>query len=234
MARWSVAARPPPEAFASGRREPGTIRSVTLVHSPSDMAPILLAEPAGAWQAIRVATRAEAMGLLGPALRRERMVEAVGAAFDALVRAGIGRREIASLDGADPGEIAAILSRVSDALEASPHPDTEWSALTARLGEDLLTRLCQVSPSSVARYSGGLRATPDPVANRLHHVAMVVADLAGSYNERGIRRWFDRPRPQLAGATPASLLTGTWDPDEPGPRRVAELAAVLAGAGAAT
>jgi hypothetical protein len=130
--------------------------------------------------------------------------------------------------------MAAIVGRVSAALEASPHPETEWGALTARLGDDLVARLCHVSPSSLVRYGGGLRATPDAVALRLHHVALVVADLAGSYNDRGIRRWFDRPRPQLGGTTPAALLSGDWDPDDPGPRQVAELAAALVGAGAAT
>ena len=184
-----------------------------------------------------MATRAEAMGLLGTGLRRERMADFVGAAFDALVLAGIARRDVAALEDADPGDfaaVAALVGRVGDALEASPHPDSEWGAVTARLGDELVSRLCHVSASSLARYATGVRATPDPVAHRLHHLALVTADLAGSYNDRGIRRWFDRPRPQLAGATPASLLTGDWDPDDPGPRQVAELAAALVGAGAAT
>ena len=191
-------------------------------------------EPHSAWQAVRVATRVEAMGLLGSGLRRDRMVDVIGSAFDALDRAGIARREIASLDRAEPGELAVIVGRVSDALEASPHPDTEWAAVAGRLGDDLVARLTSVSPSSLARYAGGLRTTPDAVAARLHHLALVVADLAGSFNDRGIRRWFDRARPQLGGATPASLLAGDWDPDDPGPIQVAGLAAALAGAAAAT
>lgn len=207
---------------------------MTAVRSSSDLVPLLLAQPGVAWQAVRVATRAEAMGLLGPGFERERMMDLVGDAFDALASAGIARREMSSLESADPGDIAAIVARVAEALEASPHPDTEWAALGARLGDELLARLCQVSLSSLGRYAAGTRATPDPVAHRLHHVALIVADLAGSYNDRGIRRWFDRARPQLDGATPASLLSGDWDPDDPGPRRVAELAAALVGSGAAT
>ena len=198
------------------------------------MAPVLLSQPAGAWQAIRVATRAEAMGLLGPGIRRERMADLVGDAFDALARAGIARREVASLDGAAPEDLPEIVSRVAEALEASPHPETEWSAVTARLGDDLVARLCQVSLSSLARYASAVRPTPDAVAHRLHHLALVVADLAGSYNDRGIRRWFERPRPQLDGLAPASLLTGDWDPDDAGPRQVAALAAALVGPAAAT
>ena len=198
------------------------------------MAPVLLSQPAGAWQAIRVATRAEAMGLLGSGIRRERMADLVGDAFDALARAGIARREVASLDGAAPEDLPEIVSRVAEALEGSPHPETEWSAVTARLGDDLVARLCQVSLSSLARYASAVRPTPDAVAHRLHHLALVVADLAGSYNDRGIRRWFERPRPQLDGLAPASLLTGDWDPDDAGPRQVAALAAALVGPTAAT
>jgi hypothetical protein len=204
---------------------------MTVVRSTSDLVPALLAEPEVAWQAVRVATRAEAMGLLGAGLRRDRMADAVGDALEALVRAGIARREVASLEGAHPADLATIVGRVADALEASPHPDTEWGAVTGRLGDELAARLCRVSSSSLARYANGVRPTPDPVAHRLHVVALVVADLAGSYNDRGIRRWFDRPRPQLGGATPASLLEGDWDPDDPGPRRVVELAAALTGPG---
>lgn len=204
---------------------------MTVVRSSSDLIPALLGGPAGARQAIRVATRAEAMGLLGSGVRRDRMVDVIGDAFDALARAGIARREIASLDGADPEDLAGIMGRVAEALEASPHPETEWSATTARLGDELVAKLCQVSLSSLARYASGKRATPDAVAHRLHHVALVVADLAGSYNDRGIRRWFDRPRPQLDGAAPAALLVGEWDPDDPGPREAAALAAALVGPG---
>jgi len=204
------------------------------VRCASDLVPALMVEPAAAWQAVRVATRAEAMGLLPPGQRRESMFDLVGDAFDALVKAGIARRHIAALELADPAEVPAIVGHVADALEASPHPETEWRAVTERLGDELVARLCHVSNSSIARYAGGVRLTPDPVAHRLHHVALVVADLAGSYNERGIRRWFDRPRPQMGGATPASMLVGDWDPDDTGPRQVAVLAAGLVGAGAGT
>ncbi len=203
------------------------------VQSSSDLVPMLLRQPSSAWQAVRVATRVEAMGLLGTGARRERMLDLVGDAFEALDRAGIGRRDLASLHGAGPADVAAIVSRVAQALEASPHPDTEWEAVTARLGEEVVARLCHVSASSLTRYATGARSTPDPVALRLHHLALVVADLAGSYNDRGIRRWLDRPRAQLDGFSPASLLVDDWDPDDPGPRRVAALAAALAGAGAA-
>ncbi|MGH9129840.1 MAG: hypothetical protein ACRDY2_13005 [Acidimicrobiales bacterium] len=102
------------------------------------------------------------------------------------------------------------------------------------LGDDLLARLVGASPTSVGRYRRSQRPTPDPVAHRLHFLALVVADLAGSYNSRGVRRWFCRPRPQLDGLTPRELLAGGWDPEDPGPQRVAALAGALVGAAGAS
>ncbi len=58
-------------------------------------------------------------------------------------------------------------------------------------------------------------------------VVVVVGDLAGSYNEVGIRRWFQRKRTLLDGRSPAALLKRNWDPDDEGPRRVRALARSL-------
>ena len=141
-----------------------SIHALPMIGYP-DLVPVLLGAPASAWQAVRVATRAEAMGLLGDDLRRERMADFVSAAFDALVLAGIARRDVTALEEADPADaagVAALVGRVVDALEASPHPETEWNAVTARLGDELVGRLCHVSPSSLARYASGVRVTPDP------------------------------------------------------------------------
>ena len=104
-------------------------------------------------------------------------------------------------------------------------PATEWPALQEVLGADLLASLVGISASSVQRYLGGARTTPDAVAVRLHFLALVVADLAGAYNDIGVRRWFGRPRKRLGGSSPAQLLAGGWWPDDDGPNRVRELAA---------
>lgn len=79
----------------------------------------------------------------------------------------------------------------------------------------------------MTRYERGDRRTPDEVAARLHFLALVVGDLAGAYNEIGIRRWFDRKRSALDGHSPAELLAGAWQPEHPAPRRVRELARAL-------
>jgi hypothetical protein len=90
-----------------------------------------------------------------------------------------------------------------------------------------LAALLGISLSSLKRYQQGDRDTPDDVAARLHFLALVVGDLAGSYNDIGIRRWFQRKRTQLDGRAPAAILDGNWDPDDPGPQRVRELARSL-------
>ena len=87
--------------------------------------------------------------------------------------------------------------------------------------------LVHLTPGDPAAVILGDRATPDAVAARLHHLALVVGDLAGSYNDIGIRRWFRRKRSQLDGQPPAALLARDWDPDDEGPRRVRELARSL-------
>ena len=147
-----------------------------------------------------------------------------------LSRAGIARGPAAELLGEEPGEPAqldGILSRLDDALLHSPVPDHEWREVGRVLGDELLGRLLGVSSSSLHRYASGRRTTPDDTAERLHFLAIVIGDLAGSYNHVGIRRWFERPRAQLAGRSPAAVLKGDWGADTPGPASVRRLAAAL-------
>ena len=95
------------------------------------------------------------------------------------------------------------------------------------LGVDLLARLLCISSVSLRRYLSGARRTPDDVAVRLHALALVVGDLAGAYNDAGIRRWFARPRTALGNRAPVDVLTTGWQPDDYGLRQVRGLAQVL-------
>jgi uncharacterized protein (DUF2384 family) len=144
---------------------------------------------------------------------------------------GIGRDAAAELarPRVSAGQIERALSRIYDELEQSPVPQSEWPAVVDQLGADLVTKLIGISPASLRRYASAARTTPDAVAERLHFLALVTADLAGSYNDFGIRRWFERPRPQLDVKSPAQLLHGEWSVDDAGPRRVRELARALTG-----
>src|SRR2546421_1964778 len=143
---------------------------------------------------------------------------------------GIGSTTLVKLQekGAqDRARLGAILGELYEELAHSPAPDVEWKPLRRLLGELLLARLLGISASSVDRYESGARRTPDDVAARLHHVALIVSDLAGAYNEFGIRRWFDRPRTLLGGKSPKQLLGASWRPENEPARRVRALAASL-------
>ena len=110
---------------------------------------------------------------------------------------------------------------------ASPRIAFEWNRLAEILGLELLSRLLGISGGSVRRYRANARTTPDDVAERLHFLSLIVGDLAGAYNEMGIRQWFERKRAQLDGRTPLEWLKGRWKPAQSGPRRVQDLARAL-------
>lgn len=180
--------------------------------------------------AVAALSRADAMGLLSERIERLDEVALAGLG-EAITRAGIGRRfasALAPASGADPVLLTAALRGVRDALDHSPAPEFEWRAMERTLGSGLVASLVGVSEISARRYRGGVRATPDAVAARLHFLALVVGDLAGAYNDMGIRRWFDRRRSLLDGRTPAEELGGAWSPEGSGPRRVRALAHALA------
>ena len=184
--------------------------------------------------AIEVLGRADAMGLLSDKLVR--LDDAAMRGLErGLAKAGIGRGLTLKLRAvnADPERLSALLRKISVALYESPVPDSEWRSVERVLGLDSTAELIGISISSARRYFTGSRTTPDAVAARLHFLAFVVGDLAGAYNDVGVRRWFRRPRKLLNGHTPAQLLDGDWGPDDDGPRQVRELAAAL-GASAAT
>lgn len=151
----------------------------------------------------------------------------------ALDRLGVGAVTVARLrHSSDPEVWERGLARLIEHVESSPAPATTWPVLVDLLGLDLVASLVGASRASAQRYRTGQRRTPDEAAARLHAVAMICADLAGSYNDFGIRRWFARPRSALDGRSPAELLSADWAPEEPGPQRVRRLAAALADPGA--
>jgi len=199
------------------------------VHIQSVLPP--LNQPGVAAPLAAAIRHADAMGLLpkqtAPVERLdlERLVRLLASVRNA----GIARQPIADLPGqaASPGRLADLLELVDEALVESPSPQKEWPRCEDVLGSQLLSRLLDISESSLRRYRASRRETPDNVAGRLHFLALVISDLAGSYNDLGVRRWFDRPRPQLDGKTPAALLRGAWRPQDPGPSTVRELAESL-------
>lgn len=193
-------------------------------------------DPRLAYQAVAALSRAEAMGLL-PATQRIDTLDL--AAFKSVLnhvqRAGIGRAIHAAVNGSfgeSPG-LEHMLEQLNSALEESPAPEYEWKRLAVVLGIDLLAELTGISAVSVRRYKSAARSTPDDVAGRVHHLAMICGDLSGAYNDAGVRQWFHRKRAQLNGRAPAELLRGDWDPKAAGPSQVRDLARALTASPAA-
>jgi hypothetical protein len=176
--------------------------------------------------AVDAARRAEAMGLIEPSPTGAD-ASAIRQLANKVRRAGIGVSPADVLNNVEvPSgrELAGLLELIIAALDASPAPAYEWKGLSKVFPAEDLAELLNVSLSSLKRYQSGERETPDAIAARLHFLALVVGDLAGSYNHTGIRRWFQRKRTLLKGRSPAALLAGDWDPDDEGPAQVRELA----------
>lgn len=153
----------------------------------------------------------------------KRLVTATGAGGVTLVR-------LQEHGADDASRLRDLLSHLYEDLESSPAPDIEWRPVHGLLGSALLADLLGVSTSSIERYESGERQTPDPVADRLHFLALTLSDLAGAYNPFGIRRWFDRPRTTLGGKSPKDALAGEWTSDSQPAHRVRSLAESLTAA----
>ena len=197
------------------------------VRSPFD-------DPRLASAAIGALARADAMGLLPRPVTclDEAAIRGLGTG---MAEAGIGRgllAELHRLPCSDAVRLSTLLEKIVEALDQSPAPEHEWKTLQDVVGVELLARLLGLSQSSARRYISGSRSTPDGVAARLHFLAFVVGDLAGAYDEIGVRRWFDRPRERLDGDSPAQALGEGWSPADDGPRRVRDLARALASSSA--
>lgn len=191
-------------------------------------------------------------GLLGPAVGLVRRAMALGLLRDrrevhrldlellrGIARAasaeGIGHDAALDLLGqGTPSRLGRAIGRLDEALRASPLPAREFRQLFEIFDVDQLARLIGTSPVSLRRYAAGTRAVPDQVAARVHWLALVVSDLAGAYNQIGVRRWFERPRSQLDGRSPRDVLGNGWQPDDEDVEAARLLAAALAGAGSAT
>jgi len=188
--------------------------------------------------ALGLVRRASAVGLLGDRDRIERLDLGLlqGIARQASAAGVGGDAALALLGGqrAGPDRLAGLIERLDAALSESPLPDLELRALLRIFDVNQLAPLAGVSPISLRRYLAGSRTMPDALAARIHWLALVAADLAGAYNELGIRRWFERPRAQLEGRSPAQVLGTDWDPSTPVVGKVRDLAAALAGPGSAT
>ncbi len=189
---------------------------------------------------VSLVRRAAALGMLGDDPVSRLGLPVVYRIARAASAEGVGQDAAAAILGVErqpsrPGQrLATLIARLDAALNDSPFPDRELRALLDVFDAEGLASLLGVSAVSLRRYGAGARTMPDIVAARSHVLALIVSDLAGGYNELGIRRWFERPRSQLGGASPRAFLGSDWDPGSPQAEQLRSLAAVVAGIGAAT
>ena len=208
---------------------------MTAVHISTVAPP--LDRPSVVDPAVRLLRRALALGLLHGQETVDRLdLELVRRIARAASSEGIGQdAAVALLQGhPDAQSLAGLIERLDDSLAQSALPDREVPALLRVFGRDELAALAGTSSVSLGRYLSGARTWPDEVAARIHWLALVLSDLEGAYNAFGVRRWFDRQRAQLDGRSPRQVLGSQWDPSSQDVERVRQLAASLAGVGAAT
>lgn len=207
---------------------------ISSVEPAFEAAPILEA-------LIGLVSRTAAMGLLRGKPVERLDADTIKRVLDALQGGGLigaQRARLATMlrptssRSGSVAEASEAIAQLIGVLEESPVPRTEWPAMREIFGDEALAELLGISASSLKRYAGEERITPPRIAERLHWVAMVVADLAGSYNNFGMRRWFERSRSQLDGRSPRRALGREWSPRDPAAQRVRALAASLVGAGA--
>jgi hypothetical protein len=179
---------------------------------------------------------ARAMGLDSEPVPPRLALQLVRRIAVAAAKVGIGRDVALELctDPLPSTRVPGLIDRLTDSLRASPLPRQELERLTQTLDPESIAGIVGASPVSLRRYLTGSRETPDDVAARIHWLALTVGDLLGAYNEIGVRRWFDRPRAPLEGRSPAQVLAGDWDPDDPGAKAVQALAAALTRPGSGT
>lgn len=188
-----------------------------------DMALITQTEAQVAMLAVRVVSFAELIRLV-PKGRVD--TQSVEAALKAFAMEDVARHTFAA-EPTNAQQMAELLAEALVAIEDSPMPHREWGPVTEIMGDGLLAHILGVSTSSIHRYRSGIRPTPDGVAAKLHFVSLIVADLLGSYNDFGVRRWFSRSRSALSSQSPLDILSGRWGPDDKEALRVKALAASL-------
>lgn len=176
---------------------------------------------------IRSVNRSRTIGLIGDTELQTVSLDGIKLLVSRLADQGVA--SLAKLQLADSlslGQLPSAYWRdINAALDHSPMPKQEWkSAQELFQDTDLIAQLTGVARSSVGRYIKGERATPDEVSERLHAVMMIAADLQGTLNPQGVRRWFTKRRSHIGGRAPIDLLGKNWTTDSEGYARVRELA----------
>jgi hypothetical protein len=183
-------------------------------------------------RATRFLRRADSMGLLDEPIQ-ELSAGVVRRVAQRLSKRGLAS-DLAARLTAEPSrdELVRYLDAALVALDESPVPAAELAKLTSILGHELLVGMLEISLASLQRYQNGDREAPDAIAEKAHFLTSVIAALEGTYNEFGVRRWFERPRSVFNNRTARQLLSRRWTPSDESARRVLAAAESLQELGA--
>ena len=211
-------------------RETDIIWSVGNIHIASVLPP--LDEEQLYPRATRFLRRADSMGLLDEPIQ-ELSADVVRRVAQRLSKRGLASDLAARLTAVPSrDELLRYLNAALIALDESPVPTAELAKLSSILGHELVVGMLDISLASLQRYQNGDREAPDAIAEKAHFLTSVIAALEGTYNEFGVRRWFERPRSVFNSRTARQLLSRRWTPSDESARRVLAAAESLQELGA--
>ncbi len=207
-----------------------TIWAMTNIHIKSIIPPF--EEEQLYPRATRFLRRVDAMGLLDEPID-ELSANVIRRVAQILSKRGLARDLAGRLTAAPSrDDFVRYLDAALIALDESPVPEAELAKLSSILGHDLLIEMLDISAASLQRYQSGDRNVPDAIADRAHFLTSVIAALEGTYNDFGVRRWFERPRSVFSGRTARQLLSRRWAPSDAPTRSVLAAAESLQHLGA--
>lgn len=179
--------------------------------------------------AIQLVCRAEAMGLLDP-VQDPADPSRVIAALEAFSAAGVAQGPVSR--SSMEADLRRALDLMNAEVERTAVPGSELPAMRTLLGVDLLAAMTRVAPEELEPEVVDETTVSVELAQRVHLLALIVADLAGSYRDFGIRRWFERERTTLGGRSPRAVLASSPDDSDAAVEQVRHLARALTSLGA--
>jgi len=99
-----------------------------------------------------------------------------------------------------------------------------YESLRSLFNKKFIEDCLHVKMSEFFFILSGVKKPSQEVKDRLDFMLDIVQHLRGSYNNRGIRRWFYRKRRMLGGKRPYDFLSDKWTSDDKRPLKVMHLA----------
>ncbi|GGK24391.1 hypothetical protein GCM10008955_17470 [Deinococcus malanensis] len=152
----------------------------------------------------------------------EQIAQAHNCSLEEVVMAALQAYVLPSGTTLDLAQLGEAMLRALEETATDQGPDEHITVEQAEammalitLGHDLWTSLVGVPPGSVLTEKASARQAA---------VTSIVQLLRATLTEKGVMRWWTRPRSHLSGSTPLGLLPPDWTPDSAAFRKVQTLA----------